>query len=296
MAEKIVALAGNPNVGKSTVFNALTGMKQHTGNWVGKTVSNAFGDYKFNNIDYTLVDLPGTYSLLVSSEEEARARDFLLSNDIDAVIVVVDATCLERNLNLVLQIMEITDSVVVCVNLLDEAKKKKIIVDVDELSLYLGVPVVGTCASKGRGLNELKEAVEGVVTHSRKYFPTKIEYNEKIEDYIDEISTKIDGDFTEKIKRYYSLRIIENDKYVGKLDFLGTFSSNIYIKVINDVVFDELEKIKNKNRIKRIKTKTIIKNRKKIKINKINHHKKNSNNHNHNQMTIKCQKKMLSNF
>lgn len=214
MAEKIVALAGNPNVGKSTVFNALTGMKQHTGNWVGKTVSNAFGNYKFNNIDYTLVDLPGTYSLLVSSEEEAKARDFLLSNDIDAVIVVADATCLERNLNLVLQIMEITDNVVVCVNLLDEAKKKKIIVDIDELSLYLGVPVIGTCASKGVGLNELKKAVESVVTHTRKYFPAKIQYNEKIEDYINEIAKNIDGGFTEKIKRYYSLRILENDGYV----------------------------------------------------------------------------------
>ena len=141
MAEKIIALAGNPNVGKSTLFNALTGLKQHTGNWTGKTVSSAFGKYTYSNEEYTLVDLPGTYSLLVSSKEEAQARNFLLENRLDAVVVVVDATCLERNLNLVLQILEITNKVVVCVNLLDEAAKKKIEVNIKQLSQYLGVPV-----------------------------------------------------------------------------------------------------------------------------------------------------------
>lgn len=227
MAEKVIALAGNPNVGKSTVFNALTGLKQHTGNWTGKTVSNAFGNYSFNDTDYTLVDLPGTYSMLVSSKEEAVARNFLLGSDIDAVVVVADATCLERNLNLILQILEITDNVVVCINLLDEAKKKKINVDLDELSLYLGVPVVGACASKGKGLTELKEAVESVVAHSRRCFPTKIEYEEAIELHIKEISENINGEHSDKLKRYYSLRILENDEYVNKI-----FENNEEVKVV----------------------------------------------------------------
>ena len=227
LAEKVIALAGNPNVGKSTVFNALTGMKQHTGNWTGKTVSNAFGNYSFNDIDYTLVDLPGTYSMLISSKEEAEARDFLLGNNIDAVIVVADATCLERNLNLVLQILEITDNVVVCVNLLDEAKKKKINVDLDELSLYLGVPVVGACASKGVGLTELKEAVESMVKHSIRYFPAKIEYDKNTEEYIKEISVSMSNELPKKLKRYYSLRLLENDEYVNKM-----FINNNDVKAI----------------------------------------------------------------
>ena len=178
-------------------------MKQHTGNWTGKTVSNAFGKYSFNNIDYTIVDLPGTYSLLVSSKEEAKARDFLLSNDIDAVVVVADATCLERNLNLVLQILELTSNVIVCVNLLDEAKKKKINIDLDELSLYLGVEVVGASAGKGEGLTELKEAVERVVAKKRGYFPAKIEYSLSIEKSITDISATMQNDLPEKLKRYY---------------------------------------------------------------------------------------------
>ncbi len=232
MSQKTIALAGNPNVGKSTVFNALTGMKQHTGNWTGKTVSNAFGEYSFNNIDYTLVDLPGTYSLLVSSKEEAKARDFLLSNEIDAVVVVADATCLERNLNLVLQILELNDNVIVCVNLLDEAEKKKIIIDLDELSLHLGVEVVGASAGKGEGLNELKEAVERVVMHKRRYFPAKIEYDRITEESITNLSAAMPSDLPDKLKRYYSLRLLEDD---------------IYIKeklTNNNKIIDVLEKLK----------------------------------------------------
>lgn len=159
MQELIVALAGNPNVGKSTVFNSLTGMHQHTGNWPGKTVSNARGTYRHKDAEVTLVDLPGTYSLFASSVEEEIARDYLCSGEPHLVVCVTDATCLKRNLNLVLQIREITDRVVVCVNLLDEAKKKKIRVDLEKLSEELGLPVVGTTARSSKGLGELTEAI-----------------------------------------------------------------------------------------------------------------------------------------
>lgn len=157
-----IALAGNPNVGKSTVFNTLTGMNQHTGNWPGKTVENAFGTTTFHDQQYTIYDLPGTYSLISHSEEEKIARDFICFEEYDAIIVVCDAVCLERNLNLALQIMEITNKVIICVNLLDEAKKKKINIDINKLSQILKVPVVGTSAREKIGINELMQEVENL--------------------------------------------------------------------------------------------------------------------------------------
>lgn len=215
MAEKIIALAGNPNVGKSTLFNALTGLKQHTGNWTGKTVSSAFGKYTYSNDKYTVADLPGTYSLLVSSKEEAQARNFLLENRLDAVVVVVDATCLERNLNLVLQILEITDKVVVCVNLLDEAAKKKIEVNIKQLSQCLGVPVVGMCAKSGKGIKQLKEAVANIIQGKAEISPVKIEYSKEIEHSISKLLPLFDNlDISPKLKRCYALRLLENDDYI----------------------------------------------------------------------------------
>ncbi len=161
--DRVVALAGNPNTGKSTVFNALTGLKQHTGNWPGKTVTRAEGGYEFAGLRYKLVDLPGTYSLLSASQDEQIARDFILFGQPDCTIVVTDATCLERNLNLVLQVLEISDRVVVCVNLMDEARRKGLEVDTRALARDLGVPAVPTTASTGEGLRELISTVASVI-------------------------------------------------------------------------------------------------------------------------------------
>ena len=144
-----IALAGNPNVGKSTIFNNLTGMHQHTGNWPGKTVANASGHCYFKNADFLFIDIPGTYSIMSCSEEEEIARNYICFENPDATVIVLDATCLERNLNLVFQIMEITPNIIVCVNLLDEAKNKKINIDLSKLSKLLGVPVVrNNCKKK----------------------------------------------------------------------------------------------------------------------------------------------------
>lgn len=217
-----IALAGNPNVGKSTVFNALTGMRQHTGNWAGKTVANANGTFTHKNIDFTLVDIPGTYSLMASSPDEEAAREFICFGQPDCIIVVLDATCLERNLNLALQILEVNKKAVICVNLLDEATKKGIQIDLDELSLYLGVPVVGTAARSGEGLDELKDAVFDVATGERKVFGTKIKYNSNIEKAIIKLENIIedsklfdDKTFSYLSKRFLALRLIDGDK---KLD------------------------------------------------------------------------------
>lgn len=178
----ILALAGNPNVGKSTVFNALTGLRQHTGNWPGKTVDSAQGYCVHNGQGFVIVDLPGTYSLSPHSQEEEITRDFILSGKADVTIIVCDATCLERNLNLALQTRAITDRAVLCVNLMDEARKKGIQVNIEELSKQLNMPVVGTSARSGKGLSALMDAVQRIacLPPSTENSPAPIQNTEAI--------------------------------------------------------------------------------------------------------------------
>jgi ferrous iron transport protein B len=211
----VVALAGNPNTGKSTVFNSLTGLNQHTGNWTGKTVTTAYGRYKYGDMNFVLVDLPGTYSLLSNSVEEEIARDYICFGNPQATVVVTDGTRLERNLNLVLQILEMTDKVVVCVNLMDEAKRKKIQIDLDNLARILGVPVVGTNARSGQGLKELMEVVQKVAQEKLPCKPFRVNYNSKIEEIIRQIEEKIKASVNSKLNtRWVSLKLLDRDKAI----------------------------------------------------------------------------------
>lgn len=210
--DRVIALAGNPNVGKSTVFNALTGMNQHTGNWPGKTVTNAQGYCRTKRHSYVMVDIPGTYSLMAHSAEEKVARNFLCFGGADAVAVVCDATCLERNLNLVLQTMEITPNVVVCVNLMDEARRKRIRIDLGALSRRLGVPVVSTVARKKKSLAALTDALDclsdGVQTH-----PAVVRYPEPVERAIAAVEPLVRARVGGKLpSRWLSLQLLDPDE------------------------------------------------------------------------------------
>jgi len=191
--DHLVALAGNPNTGKSSVFNALTGLRQHVGNWTGKTVARAEGGYTLAGVRYKLVDLPGTYSLLSASQDEEIARDFLLFGRPDCTVVVVDATALERNLNLVLQVLEITDRVVVCVNLMDEAERKGIEVDVRSLSRDLGVPAVPTVARSGEGLGQLVQTVADVISGEVQTKPLRAAPPPEVQAAVDELIPMIES-------------------------------------------------------------------------------------------------------
>lgn len=211
--DKIVALAGNPNVGKSTVFNGLTGLNQHTGNWPGKTVVNAQGKYRHKDTNFVMVDIPGTYSLMANSAEEEIARDFICFGGADAVVVVADATCLERNLNLVLQTMEITDRVILCVNLMDEAKKKKIHIDLNLLAARLGIPVVGTSARSGKGLTNLMDAVNGVTEDTTQRHPLRVRYEEKIEAAVSLIEPTVEDLLKGHVNsRWVALKLLDGDE------------------------------------------------------------------------------------
>lgn len=227
--QHLVALAGNPNVGKSTIFNALTGRRQHTGNWPGKTVNSARGSFTHHGRNFLLVDLPGTYSLLASSPEEEIARDFICFGRPDVTVVVAAAACLERNLNLALQVMEITPGVVVCVNLLDEARRKNIQVDTGALSRRLGVPVVGTVARTGRGLKELRDAIYQVAVGSAVPDPRPVKYHREVEKAVQEILPRVRPLTGSALNpRWVALRLLDGDRtLIEKIDaYLGNRSAS----------------------------------------------------------------------
>lgn len=212
MSRRTVALVGNANVGKSTVFNEITGMKQHTGNWTGKTVDTASGEYYYKFNDYTLVDLPGTYSLLSSSEEERVARDFLIWNKVDCVVIVADSTNLLRNLNLVLQTLELTGNAVLLLNLWDEAVKRNIFIDKKKLSELLGIPVVSSTARSGKGVNELLEQVHKIVTGDCCPEQLRVKYVSPIEQAERRCEKGLSKHFKTDIDmRFLALRVLEND-------------------------------------------------------------------------------------
>lgn len=212
MSDRIVALAGNPNTGKSTVFNALTGLRQHTGNWPGKTVTRAEGFFKFDGNRYKVVDLPGTYSLLSASVDEEIARDFLLFGRPDCTIVVVDATSLERNLNLTMQVLEITDRAVICLNLMDEAGRRGMQIDHKGLSDDLGVPVVPTTARYGKGLEVLTRTVADVIEGKIKTRPYHLRISGELHEALEQLVPLIEEACPDLPNaRWVALRLLDGD-------------------------------------------------------------------------------------
>ncbi len=214
----VVALAGNPNTGKSTVFNALTGLRQHTGNWPGKTIARAEGAFSLDGKQFKLVDLPGTYSLLSATEDEEVARNFILFGKPDVTVIVLDAMRLERNLNLALQVLQITDKAIVCVNLIDEAKKHGVTVDGRGLSKDLGVPVVMAAARQGEGIEQLLQEINDMANGRSECNPHRMRYDmPAVKDSIDELAEALEASFPNIPHReWVAMRLLEGDARIMK--------------------------------------------------------------------------------
>ena len=212
-ADYIIALAGNPTTGKSTIFNALTGLRQHTGNWPGKTIARAEGAFSLSGKRYKIVDLPGTYSLLSATDDEEVARNFILFGRPDVTLVVIDATRIERNLNLVLQVLQITQRVIVCVNLIDEAKAHGITVDERGLSRDLGVPVVSTAARTGQGVERLIQEIDDMANGRTPCKPHPLKYEVPgLREAMNEITAALEAAYPNVPHRdWIAMRLLEGD-------------------------------------------------------------------------------------
>jgi ferrous iron transport protein B len=238
--DRVIALAGNPNTGKSTLFNTLTGLKQHTGNWPGKTVTRAEGGYQFNGVRYKIVDLPGTYSLLSASQDEEVARDFILFGQPDCTIVVTDATALERNLNLAMQVMEITDKVVIAVNLMDEARRKGLDVDARSIARDLGVPAIPITARSGEGIPALLSTVAEVIQGSIITKPMRVEGTPEFQKAVNELVPMIEQAAPGVPNaRWLAIRLLDGDAKVQQALMSGELGQRVARQQRADVQFSK---------------------------------------------------------